>query len=505
MELTFPFEIEGQFVMENTLPQVYGDQFLIIKCYYEDVQVYIDGKQVFQSFDNYLFGVASDVGKKEIHVLMKPEYSGKNIQLVINLQKSLYGAEVYGIFISTRSGFAVYTIKNQWLQITFAIILMFTGIIESMIGIHFILRKSLILRKLSFEALVFAGFFSILSSVWLICQTRLLYIIFGNQSGFAILEIIVFLLMPLAFFELIRAVNFRVSFFDNLVDGILGLLILILFFACLAGACDWGQIIVVGHFIDLIVVLFGAYYSYSSIKEEKRRSERRLIAVGNLIFLAVCLISLAMYINSIDSNYNVFIVFGLIVYISTQVGIIYRRIGLKVEEEAELVQVKEFAYTDELTRLTNRRYFYEEINAMEERELMRDTTIVYIDVNRLKYYNDNMGHDAGDELLIGTADCLRQAFSDCSTSVISRIGGDEFIVMLLTSESDLNKRIDLFKTRAANWKGKFIDGLTASVGVASIRDYPDASIEDLCKYADDNMFFEKKKYYAESGFERRNG
>ena len=142
---------------------------------------------------------------------------------------------------------------------------------------------------------------------------------------------------------------------------------------------------------------------------------------------------------------------------------------------------------------------------MEERELMRDTTIVYIDVNRLKYYNDNMGHDAGDELLIGTADCLRQAFSDCSTSVISRIGGDEFIVMLLTSESDLNKRIDLFKTRAANWKGKFIDGLTASVGVASIRDYPDASIEDLCKYADDNMFIEKKKYYAESGFERRNG
>jgi diguanylate cyclase (GGDEF)-like protein len=191
------------------------------------------------------------------------------------------------------------------------------------------------------------------------------------------------------------------------------------------------------------------------------------------------------------------------IYISTQVGVIYRRIGRKVEEEEELVQAKELAYTDELTHLTNRRYFYEEVASMADRELVRDTTVVYFDINRLKYYNDNFGHDAGDELLIAAAQCINDGFDDSSTAVISRIGGDEFIVMLIASETEFNRRIDKFKSLSSKWKGKYIDGFTAAIGVATIRDYPEATVEELCKIADDNMLLDKKKYYSESGYDRR--
>ena len=503
IELVFPFESQDEFNMVNVLPNVYGDQYLIIKCYYERVIVYINDVEIYRSLDNSLFKTSSNVGKKEVHIPMKPEYSGKNVRLNIQLQDSLYGAEVYGAFISTRSGYAVYTLKNQWLQVACVIILLFSGICEVLIGVHFILKKSLILRKLSFEAMVFAGFFSILSSIWILCQTRLLYVIYGNGTGFGILEIVVFMLMPLAFFDLLRAVNFRVSKLDNIVDGILAITILGLFILCIFGVLDWGQIVVIGHVLDLIVVAFGAYYSYTSIKEEKRKSERRLIAIGNLIFLLVCLTGLAMYINNIDSNYNIIIVLGLTIYISTQVGLIYRRVGLRVEEEAELVQVKELAYTDELTRLTNRRYFYEELRALQDKEPSKETTIVYLDVNRLKYINDNLGHEAGDELLVGTGDCLVKAFSDNPTAVVSRLGGDEFAVMLIAPKAEINKRIEKFKSLASEWKGKFIDEITASIGVASIADYPSANLEELCTHADDNMFVDKQNYYAKSGCERR--
>ena len=505
VDLVFPFESKDEFEMENTLPQVYGDQFLIVKCYYEKAVVYVDDVEVCRTLDNYLFKASSNVGKKEFHVPMKPEYSGKKIRVDIKLQNSLYGAEVYGAFISTRSGFALYTLRKHWIQLACVVILFFSGFCEALIGIHFILRRSLILRKLSFEAMVSAGFFSILSSLWILCQTRLLYVIYGNGTGFAILEIVTFMLMPLAFFELIRAANFRVSRFDNIVDGVLACFILVIFVLCIFGVFDWGHIVVIGHVLDIVVVSFGAFYSYTSIKEEKRKSERRIIAVGNLLFLLICLTALAMYINNIDSNYNIIIVIGLTIYISTQVGLIYRRVGLRVEEEAELVQVKELAYTDELTKLTNRRYFYEELRALEDKEPPKETTIVFIDVNRLKYYNDTMGHEAGDELLIGTADCLREAFSDSCTSVISRIGGDEFVVMLIASAEEINKRIEKFKTLGSQHKGKFIDEITAAIGVASIADYPSSSLEELCKHADDNMFIDKQKYYAESGHDRRNG
>lgn len=504
IDLVFPFESEEVFDMVNVLPQVYGDQYLIIKCYYEKLVVYVDEVEVFRTLDNNLFRASSDVGKKEAHIPMKEEYSGKTVRINIDLQDSLYGAEVYGCYISTRSGFAVYILKEHWVQFVVLIILMFSGICEVLIGIHFMLRRSLILRKLSFEAMVFSGFFSILSSVWILCQTRLLYVIYGNGTGFGVLEVVVFLMMPLTFFELVRAVNFRINFIDNIVDGVLATGILMMFILCIFGVFDWGEIVIAGHAIDIIVLALGSYYSYTSIKEEKRKSERRLIAFGNLFFLAVCLMGLAMYINNIDSDYNIIIVIGLTVYISTQVGVIFRRVGLRVEEEAELVQVKEFAYTDELTHLTNRRYFYEELRALKDKEPVKETTIVYFDVNRLKYYNDNMGHDAGDELLVGTAQCLRDAFSDSSTSIISRLGGDEFVVMLIAPRNDVDRRVELFKTLASKWRGKFIDGITVSIGVASMKDYPSADLEELCKHADDNMFEDKKNYYAKSGYERRN-
>ena len=503
VDVKFPYEAEDVFRISNVLPVVYGDQFLVFKCYYEDVVVYIDGKEVYRSLDHKLFNVSSNVGKKEIHVGMKPEYSGKTIDIDINLQQSLYGAEIYGSVITTRSGYGIYILKSKWLQISIAVILAFFGICESIVAAYYILKRSHILRRLSFEALLYAGLFAILSSMWLMCQTRLLYVIFGNGTGFAILEIIVFLLMPLAFLELVRAVNFRISFWDNVVDGIFSMTILLLFILSLVGILDWGQIVIIGHGIALLIAALACYYSYTSLKEAKRKSERRIIAIGNLLFLLICLVALAMYINNIDSNYNVIIVVGLIIYISTQVGVIYKRISIRVEEQEELVQAREFAYTDELTHLTNRRYFYEELKAIEDKELVKDTAVVFLDVNRLKYYNDNYGHDAGDELLRATAECLNGAFEDSSTAIISRIGGDEFVVMLVASEIELKRRIDKFNTIAKTWCGKVINGFTASIGVASTRDYPDASAEELCKIADDNMLIDKSKFYSQSGHERR--
>ncbi len=503
LEIDLPYDNNDEFVIENTLPQVYGDQYLVLKCYYEDISVYVDGVEIYRSLDNYLFGRSSNVGKKEAHILLKPEYSGKKVEAKIKLQNSLYGAELYECYITTRSGYGIITLKTQMPAVILFVILVFSGIWEMLIGIHFILRKSLILRKLSFEALFFAGLFSLLSGIWLICGTRLPMIIWGNNTGFAILEIVTFLLMPLAFLELIRAVNFRVSVKDNILDGLIALTIAFSFILCLAGIIEWGDIVLLGHIIDISLIALAAYYSYTSLKEEKRRSERKLIAAGNCLFLLVGVLALAMYINNVDSNYNILIIIGLMVYISTQVSLIYRRIGLKVEEEAELVQVKELAYTDELTKLNNRRYFYEEIESTKDRNLLPDATVVYFDVNRLKYYNDTLGHDAGDELIKAAAECIKKAFGDNSTAVISRMGGDEFVAMFVASEKELKKRLELFYKYTSEWKGQYVTNVSVSVGTASLREYPNASVYELCKYADDKMYYAKKEYYSNANIDRR--
>lgn len=503
VDVVFPYGNDQEFIIENTLPQVYGDQFLVVKCFYDYMAVYIDDVEIYKSLDNKLFGRASNVGKKEAHILMKPEYSGKKVSLKINLQNAPYGEELVDVFVTTRSGYGILILKNDMVPLAIAVILIFTGIWEALIAIHFILKKSLILRRISFEALLYSGIFSVLSGIWMICETRLPTIVFGNNTGFAILEIAAFILMPLAFLELVRAVHFRISKLDNILDGCIALTIMGLFLMGLFGVVEWGNLVIVAHCLDFIIIAIVAYYSYTSIKKEKRHSERRLIALGNGLFLFVCLIALAMYINDVDSNYNVIIIIGLMVYISTQIGLIYHRIGLKVEEEAELVQVKELAYTDELTKLTNRRYFYEEMNALEDKELSKDTTIVFFDVNRLKFTNDTLGHDAGDELLVGAAECIKKAFEDNPTSIISRMGGDEFTAMFIADKAELERRLSNFKTYTENWSGNYIKEISVSVGTASLRDYPDVDLNGLYKIADDNMYLAKKEYYSKSEFDRR--
>ena len=243
-KITLPYATEGLLTATNHLPVVYVDQFLIIKIYYEYANIYVDNKLIYRNTDNKLFNVFStDVGKKEIHVPMKPEYSEKEVRIEVKLQESPYGAEFYDAIISTRSGYAISVLKKEMAAVTLFVVLVVSGLMEVNLGLYLIVRKSRILRKLSFQALVYAGLFSILAGIWLVCATRIPYIIFGHMTGFAIMEIVSFTLLPLAFLELIRAANFRVSSIDKFLDSFFALLILTLFILCIVGVIDWGDIV----------------------------------------------------------------------------------------------------------------------------------------------------------------------------------------------------------------------------------------------------------------------
>lgn len=87
---------------------------------------------------------------------------------------------------------------------------------------------------------------------------------------------------------------------------------------------------------------------------------------------------------------------------------------------------------DALTGLYNRAYFQEEMERLEQGRQF-PVSIVVADVDRLKCVNDRLGHAAGDELIIRAALVLKGAFR--AEDVVSRIGGDEFAVLLPTADA----------------------------------------------------------------------
>ncbi|MBE5834122.1 MAG: GGDEF domain-containing protein [Butyrivibrio sp.] len=501
--ITFPYSNHEEFTMSNTLPTVYGDQLLILRAYYQDYEVYINNDLILESRSNRLFGVSTDVGKKEIWIPLQSEYTGQKISIKLNLQESIYGSEMTECIISTRSAYAITQLKKNIPSAILFVVFTVTGILEVIISLFFILKRTHLIRKLSFEALFYAGVFSIVSAQWIIQETRVPFIVFGYTTGFSILTVIAFLLMPLMFFEIARALFMRIGPIDNLIDGIMALTIIISCFMCITGVIDWGSIVYIAHLLDVVVMIMVGIYSYKSLKDEQKLTSKTAIAFANIFFILIAGLALVQYVNNVNTSYILLIIIDLLIYVMVQVGLIYRRIGLNVQEEKEFARAKIYAFTDELTGLGNRRHFYNVMEDFEKHKLPNDLTIIAIDVNRLKFYNDNYGHDAGDELLIGTSQCLQKAFSSNSTSTISRMGGDEFSVLLLASENDLNKRLNHFNSALQKWKGKYVDGISVSIGHACVRNDGDMPLEELSKIADNRMYEDKAKYYKESGLDRR--
>ena len=126
-----------------------------------------------------------------------------------------------------------------------------------------------------------------------------------------------------------------------------------------------------------------------------------------------------------------------------------------------------------------------------------------VDSNRLKYYNDTFGHEAGDELIAATASFLQSCFESFSDSNICRIGGDEFAVSLVSDKEQLDEAIRLFKAKLAGFNGEYVKELSASVGYARSDEYPDASFEELQAKADEAMYADKNAFYKASGIDRR--
>ena len=164
--------------------------------------------------------------------------------------------------------------------------------------------------------------------------------------------------------------------------------------------------------------------------------------------------------------------------------------------EEHLIRI---SFTDELTRLYNRRCYEEDAAIYSNKEIDEDLVIVSIDVNGLKVANDTKGHAAGDELIKGTADCLVAALG--TMGKVYRTGGDEF--MAIIHDYDCDSIRDIIRKRTDDWHGAYNEKLSISIGYAAIKDNPGADISELEKKADAMMYEEKRQHYQKSGNDRR--
>lgn len=157
-------------------------------------------------------------------------------------------------------------------------------------------------------------------------------------------------------------------------------------------------------------------------------------------------------------------------------------------------RLERMAKTDKLTGLVNRQYFdlvFENALKMSGRRAEPLSLIVF-DVDELKAINDHYGHVIGDSMIRAVADAARESVR--TSDVISRWGGDEFVILLPDcDEGNAYRLAEALRTRVANQVRLPESGgaVTISAGVARHR--PGDTYESLLDRADEGLYRAKRE------------
>ena len=166
-----------------------------------------------------------------------------------------------------------------------------------------------------------------------------------------------------------------------------------------------------------------------------------------------------------------------------------------IARERDLIQINYLANFDALTGLPNRHFL---IKDLQQSLLVAErygfpVTFMFLDLDRFKYVNDTLGHDAGDKLLIEVTKRLRNCFR--KSDIIARLGGDEFAVLMPHTKAT-QAYITAERIIKQIKEPVEIANSTVSIGISiGISEYPSMGkdVKSLMKQADIAMYKAKEQ------------
>lgn len=166
--------------------------------------------------------------------------------------------------------------------------------------------------------------------------------------------------------------------------------------------------------------------------------------------------------------------------------------------ESEIKQLLRILQTDTLTNIYNRRHFDDVLHEEWKRAIRTETpiTLIFMDVDYFKLYNDTYGHSAGDRCLQKVAQKLKCTLKR-ATDLAARYGGEEFVALLPgTTEDEAlgmanNIRANIEALGIKHSQSAVVENVTVSIGVAVVRPTQLSKSSDLIESADKAMYLAK--------------
>lgn len=467
------------------------NMYIFIKGTYLNFKVMSEGN-VFYQYDPFNAPVQKSGGNFLRFIRVPEECLGKTLTIeFVPTCHSRYGIKVPGLLLGTRSDLMMYHYYRDFDVFVISVSLFVFGI-EALL-LFLIL---LLLRRSHFRSLLFS-LFALSISIFIFARSPIVYLSLPKGIFLYTVEYLAFMIAPLTLvifmmsvfkedagklwqYQLLALVSFIMS--GNILIQILFALLGVAEFMSLQ---KWSQILYVSSFVLMILV-----YLTHREKDKNDRLFLFFIVLVNTIFFS----DLLVYFLTSNIK-NLFLIgIGALFFIAFQIGLEIKSYAKRYEEFYVARLYKNLAFIDNLTRLANRNAFvkdFEDVSAHYGDTLM----LMAIDINNIKFINDNYGHKEGDSAIQGMADIIRSALKQFPELKAYRVGGDEFVISGFHIDENYAETLKSFinqkREEVFDQNSKFDFGFGIGYGVHTIDEHFD--INDHLSIVDKRMYEDKRR------------
>ncbi len=491
----FPAVGKGDTItMQRTLPSDWGLVEGVLRFYvrHDAVRMYVDEELIYEyGYDR--LDKNQTLGSGYQFIKFPNEYQGKQLRIQLVTAED----DVFTKFDSVRlyeweNAYRVLITENRLPLFCGSFLILF-GLIVSVITIVALFFSTKYIR------LFCISLFAICMGLWSLSYYNVMLIFAIPLYSISLINYLVLYLAPIPLiiyiYEEVKNLKYKslkvfywIYFATELLAVFVAITLHTFNLVHLAGMFKYMQIIMlVGLLFFLLVLIMNLNNS---------RYEGKLSVVGLLIVIACVAYDMlgynaGRYFGKDYFNLRGVTSSGIMMFICILFVSFYIEMTQKMMEQKERDFLIKSAYTDELTRLHNRRYCMEYMNKLREERNFKYTVICF-DLNNLKTVNDTYGHAKGDVLIRSAAEVIAETFE--SYGVVARMGGDEFVAVIGTADEE--KLASLMKEFVQNIdrKNRVIKDLNMSIayGYAS-GSQSDSDIEKVYQTADDRMYEKKKQ------------
>jgi diguanylate cyclase (GGDEF)-like protein len=469
------------------------------------VHVYLDDELVY-SYGQKYYDAQNIVPKSSHYIPLGNSYAGKILKVEFIGSRDSSFSGIPEIYIGKRTDILNLDLYNGTIALLVGGFLFVLGLLLITLSPYLFFYHNKDLR------IFFSGLISLFLGIYIMAYYRIFDLLINNSLLNTILEYTALYNIPtviVGYLMCVYSKNVRKLFTALfIIDVCLFMASIGLHMSHFARFSDFTAILHVVAGIEFVIsVVLIAKDIHANAKTNIRNiySTDNIFVLGILAFMTLSIVDVARYNfykygrSSGETNATLigFTIGALIFVTCLLISYLYYNI-FSSNIASMQSKIVDLAYTDALTGLSNRARCEQMMQMISEEHGVY--AIISLDLNKLKYVNDNLGHHEGDRLLTGFATILSDCFWDAN--LIGRMGGDEFIVILLEDRTfNLTKRIHEMYSIINDWNHKEqVFKYSASYGYAYSYEVPNGSANEVYMLADSRMY-EMKREHHESGQE----